>query len=538
MKLAAVLGFFAIAFSAWQALASNENLPGFAEGSQRYNLCGDRKQRRDCYTSVTLSNYMDTIDYQTFRGEILLHLTYAEEDFINSDAAITVEMCVGQGPSFGLTGSIMCTTFNPQGKVPQYVIDYCKDGCVYPWINASAEAGLGGFLEEANWVNFHFRLDSVAGTAELKAVGRRPHIISAEFVPESSQICWQAENVPNGDYIILRDADGRVVNSGGPVSRCAANLTPGDYRIEATGPGQAGPGLPHPATVYYNVTVPAAVQHAACVNNTCTLVVGAGADTCSPLGSSCGGGTGGSGRNKCQNNACVFDPSDSGSDQCQTDTDCQGTYATCVNNTCALVSGSGVSTCGPIGSSCGAPSIDPYLRIEPSSGSMYVGESMSFRAMYDADGSGSGGWADVTSAAAWSVVSGPARVSGGQVSGDAAGSATIRAAYGGKSVTASLAISELPPPSCTFTATPSRLVIPPPRSTQLAWSCEYATSCTISPGVGAVSPSSGTVSVSPTATTRYRLDCAGQRANTSVEVEVAVRIFEFLGGKLKEIIPR
>lgn len=534
----AAIGFFAVLLGAWSALASTENLPPFVEGSRRVDFCGNRQQLRDCYFSIQLPNYQDTIDYQAYMGAIDLYLTYAEEDFVNSDASVVVEMCLSQGPSFGTNESILCTTFSPRGKVGQTVIDRCKNGCAPTrWLSGSDRAGLGGFDREVNWANFHLRLDSVDGYSNVTVGGRRPSVLSAQYNPGSSEICWEAENVPNGDYILLRDPGGNVVSRGGPVARCVEVASSGRYRIEATGPGQAGPSQPPPATVYYDVLVrEEAARHAACVNNACTIVPGPGADQCAPIGSFCGGPPG-IGRMKCEDRACVFDPNGSGPDQCATNTHCDnGSHAACVSNTCTLVSGPGASTCGPVGSACG-PGGGSSLQVEPSFASVYVGDSMTFRAMYDADGPfAPGGREEVTSRAAWSV-SGPARMDGGRVWGENSGSATVRAEFLGETAAASLAITEPPPPSCTFTATPSRIVIPPPRSTTLQWSCEYAVSCSISPGIGPVNPNSGFAAVSPRETTRYALDCVGRRQSTTVEAEVGVRIFEFIGGKLKEIIP-
>jgi hypothetical protein len=73
---------------------------------------------------------------------------------------------------------------------------------------------------------------------------------------------------------------------------------------------------------------------------------------------------------------------------------------------------------------------------------------------------------------------------------------------------------QLPLPSCSsFTANPTRLVIPPPAQSTLSWSCANAVSCSIDQGVGTVNPS-GSVTVSPATTTIYTLSCSNSSGNS------------------------
>ena len=66
----------------------------------------------------------------------------------------------------------------------------------------------------------------------------------------------------------------------------------------------------------------------------------------------------------------------------------------------------------------------------------------------------------------------------------------------------------VPPPTCNFTATPDRVVIPPPAASTLSWDCQNVTACQMDQGIGSVN-ASGTSGVSPTSTTTYHLTCTG-----------------------------
>lgn len=74
-------------------------------------------------------------------------------------------------------------------------------------------------------------------------------------------------------------------------------------------------------------------------------------------------------------------------------------------------------------------------------------------------------------------------------------------------VSASVDVSVIQVPRCTFNANPS--TIKPPQASNLEWACSYANACSINKGIGAVDPISGTRMVRPTETTDYVLTCQG-----------------------------
>jgi hypothetical protein len=90
-----------------------------------------------------------------------------------------------------------------------------------------------------------------------------------------------------------------------------------------------------------------------------------------------------------------------------------------------------------------------------------------------------------------------------------------------------------------FTATPNRLVTPPLKATTLSWKCTGVTSCSIDHGVGAVG-AEGSKNTTPVATTVYTLSCTGPKGESSIQsrLSVLVRVFELVGGALKEILPK
>lgn len=97
-----------------------------------------------------------------------------------------------------------------------------------------------------------------------------------------------------------------------------------------------------------------------------------------------------------------------------------------------------------------------------------------------------------------------------------------------------------PAPTCTsFSADPSRLVIPPAAQSTLSWSCSNVRNCSIDQGVGSVS-AQGSAQVSPSQTTTYTLTCSGSgdQAGVQATTNVLIRVFEFVGGNLREINPQ
>jgi hypothetical protein len=92
-----------------------------------------------------------------------------------------------------------------------------------------------------------------------------------------------------------------------------------------------------------------------------------------------------------------------------------------------------------------------------------------------------------------------------------------------------------PPPRCTMSANPNRLVIPPPATSRIDWSCTNATSCTLT-SFGAV-PTSGQRTVAPTSTKTYTLNCTGVSGSDTIDIQV--RLFnQNASGTIKEIPPR
>lgn len=108
--------------------------------------------------------------------------------------------------------------------------------------------------------------------------------------------------------------------------------------------------------------------HLACVGNVCTLVQGAGSNTCSPVGSACCSDDCTSGQKVCSgtyqwkqcgnydNDTCL---DWSSSFNCASGTVCQNgicvneTHLVCAStNVCISIQGAGTNTCSPVGSAC------------------------------------------------------------------------------------------------------------------------------------------------------------------------------------------
>lgn len=85
---------------------------------------------------------------------------------------------------------------------------------------------------------------------------------------------------------------------------------------------------------------------------------------------------------------------------------------------------------------------------------------------------------------------------------------------------ASASVKVIQVPKCDFAADPT--TITPPQSSQLAWTCKYATSCSIDHRVGSVDPVSGTRKVLPSTTTTYALNCQGLDGSRTFEATVSV----------------
>jgi len=97
---------------------------------------------------------------------------------------------------------------------------------------------------------------------------------------------------------------------------------------------------------------------------------------------------------------------------------------------------------------------------------------------------------------------------------------TLTATGPGGTATASVTVTvSFPAPAVTFTAEPQTINIG--SSSVLTWCSQYAASCIIEPGIGAVDVG-GTVTVSPAATTTYTISATGPGGTTSNEITITV----------------
>ena len=107
------------------------------------------------------------------------------------------------------------------------------------------------------------------------------------------------------------------------------------------------------------------------------------------------------------------------------------------------------------------------------------------------------------------------------------------------SAAAPVVVAPPPPANCDFSASPSRVTLPPsPASSRLSWSCTgvpAGQNCSINEGIGPVG-SAGDRDVSVVRTTNYVLDCRGEDGVWR-SFSATVRAFDFSEGTLKEIPP-
>lgn len=114
---------------------------------------------------------------------------------------------------------------------------------------------------------------------------------------------------------------------------------------------------------------------------------------------------------------------------------------------------------------------------------------------------------------------------------------TLNCSGPGGSASDSVTVQIIQVPQCTFWADPSSIVIP--QSSALRWTCQYADSCSINQGVGAVCASETECSadltnVRPKQITAYILTCNGLDGSRSYNATVNVGFIP----KLKEVIPQ
>ncbi len=169
---------------------------------------------------------------------------------------------------------------------------------------------------------------------------------------------------------------------------------------------------------------------------------------------------------------------------------------------------------------------DASLTIEPFSREIQVGSTASYAAWYDPDGNGPAPRQNVTGSANWDGDSFVTHQGNGAFRGDSPGNGSVYANYGGEFASAGITVTGTPG-LCTFSASPNRLFIPPPRSTTLPWQCQQPTSCTIRVNGGprngqviATGGQNGSGQDQPPYSTTYRLNC-----DNGFQQDVRVRVF-------------
>jgi hypothetical protein len=315
--------------------------------------------------------------------------------------------------------------------------------------------------------------------------------------------------------------------------------------------------------------------HLACGNGACVKVQNGyegqpNDDGCVQEGATCGGSA--PGRNKCSNNACTFDPNDNGPDQCDTDADCndyaQGTYGPgysegyyqsyyegtypkgrnkCSNNACTFdPKDSGPNqcnndcdcgTCGSLDYKCDAASCvyDPGngdYAASDCNGACSYGQG-TYQGTYQGSYYSEGGY--YSQGAYYSQSYYEASYSHSTCTSD--GACTIVSGKGANQCSNDYPDCPQPPPICTLTAVPARIVIPPSQSITLTWSCgpvRPPTNCTIT-NVGAVG-TSGSLQVRPTSSVTYALTCTNSAGRGDATIKA--RVFTGEPGSLKEVVPR
>lgn len=183
----------------------------------------------------------------------------------------------------------------------------------------------------------------------------------------------------------------------------------------------------------------------------------------------------------------------------------------------------------------GIPPGTATLEIRPASQSVNVGQTTSYTAYYDSDGSGPSLETEVSGQATWSFSGSVASSDGvGDFTGLVPGTGTVQGSYDppgsdpAVSDTAQLTVNG-GGLSCTFTANPTSLFIPPLKTTTLTWGCNQPTTCTINT-VPPPSPArsianggqNGTATDAPSQSTTYRLNCG----SGAFVRDLRVRVFD------------
>jgi hypothetical protein len=230
------------------------------------------------------------------------------------------------------------------------------------------------------------------------------------------------------------------------------------------------------------------------------------------------------GRNKCEGNACVFDPSDSGPNQCSTDGDCGGgeLYYRCDGSSCIYDPDNGAFNASDCNGAC-----------EYGQGAYQGGYEGAYQGAYESGYYSQGGY--YSQSAYYSQSYYEASYSHSTCTSD--GACTIVGGKGANQCSVDYPDCPQPPPTCTLTAVPARIVIPPPQSITLTWTCgpvRPPTNCTIT-NVGGVG-TSGSIIVRPTSSVTYALNCTNSAGTGTASIKA--RVFTGEPGSLKEIVPR
>ncbi|MEK7212591.1 MAG: hypothetical protein AAB686_02860, partial [Patescibacteria group bacterium] len=221
---------------------------------------------------------------------------------------------------------------------------------------------------------------------------------------------------------------------------------------------------------------------------------------------------------ECQNNACV-QVAGGGSNQCQTNNDCQSSGTEKVYGYVFIdTDRDGVLDSGEAGFSGSTV----YVRNIPDNNVLY------------SDGTDSNGYYEMWATATNDEV----RIQHPIPSGydGTTDWSFIRALDQYRRVDFGIVASPLPAPVCTFSASPDRLIVSPTFYSTLRWSCQNALSCTINPGNINAAPPSGTQRVSPATSITYTLSCSGPGGSGSWSAPI--RVFTFSGGSMREIVPQ
>jgi hypothetical protein len=256
-------------------------------------------------------------------------------------------------------------------------------------------------------------------------------------------------------------------------------------------------------------------------------------------------GTGAPRHSYCSNSSCVVADGE-GTFDCDSDAACAGpvppagtSHYSCVSCwSCGRVSGAGSDSCSSgADCSCAGPTEAGY----PSEGGYEGGYQSGYQGGYEGSYQGAyeGGYQGAYEGGYQSGYQ-----SGYQASYQGSYSHAVCTANGACSMVSGQGANQCssdidcpqPPPTCTMTAVPARIVIPPPQTITLTWSCVPSvipTNCSIT-NIGNVA-SAGSITVQPTSSVTYALQCSNASGEGSATIRA--RVFGGEPGSLKEIVP-